>query len=505
MSRREVLRCLSAIVPAGYLWGYANTAIGSVMASANGDSIKNAIYLLNRWCWGPSPQDLTRFLQQGQAAFLQGQFSSSTQDDLPPRVAARIRAMKIESASLPELYAASREAAAQSPNAEQRKKAFRAAASTLLREAEERAALRAVHSTRQLEDRLTWFWLNHFSVYRGKANIAIFLADYEKSIRARVFGKFKNLLQAAVLHPAMLVYLDNNQNKVGKINENLARELMELHTLGVDGGYSQDDVRNLAGVLTGLEVDFFYKKKNHTQSSSGFESEMTRMVKSQHDSSEKMLLGKPVRGRGQDEVFMALDMLAGHPSTAKHISTKLVIFFVSDRPPASLVETCAHTFLSTDGDLPSVLRTIFSSQEFSESLGRKAKLPVAFIYSAFRMLATRDANLAEASVINSYLSMLGQPLFGCMTPNGYALTADQWLGPGQLTQRFDVARAIAATKIRDNKKQRTESVEGLSNVLLSSAIGEKIFSQASLAAIRGSKSKEEELIYLMASPEFNRE
>ena len=207
----------------------------------------------------------------------------------------------------------------------------------LSREAMTRSVLRAVYSPWQLREQMTWFWMNHFSVFAGKAEIRVYLADYEeKAIRPNALGRFRDLLEASARHPAMLRYLDNAQNRAGYLNENYARELMELHTLGVDGGYTQKDVQELARVLTGFGLFAFSR--------------------AWHDDGPKTLLGQPIRARGERELDEALDRLARHPSTARFVSRKLAVFFVADEPPAALVERMAAEWARTDGDIAAVLR-----------------------------------------------------------------------------------------------------------------------------------------------------
>src|SRR2546422_7311634 len=221
------------------------------------------------------------------------------------------------------------------------------------------------------------------------------VADYEeRAIRPHALGRFRDLLGATARHPAMLIYLDNAQNAANRINENYARELMELHTLGVDGGYTQRDVQELARILTGFVVREGW-----------FE-----FIPGRHDYGDKLLLGRAIRGRGAAEVDEALDLLARHPATARFLCRKLALVFVSDDPSEVLVERLASTFPSSDGDIAAVLRELFPSAEFSASLGTKFKDPVHYVVSAVR-LAYDDKGILNAGPLINWLGRLGGPLY----------------------------------------------------------------------------------------------
>jgi uncharacterized protein (DUF1800 family) len=290
--------------------------------------------------------------------------------------------------------------------------------------------LRALYSPNQLEEHLAWFWLNHFNVFQYKGPLRALIADYEeRAIRPHALGRFRDLLGATARHPAMLIYLDNARNSAGRLNENYARELMELHTLGVDGGYSQRDVESLARVLTGWSIDL---------DAPG----LARFYPRRHDSSAKELLGRPLKTKGAAELDEALDLLARHPATARFVSRKLALFFVSDDPPPALVERMAATFGATDGDIAQVLRTMFASAEFRASLGTKFKDPLHYALSALRLVLD-DRPLPDAQPVIGALARLGEPLYARATPDGYPLTKSDWASGGQLAARFEVARAIA--------------------------------------------------------------
>ena len=279
------------------------------------------------------------------------------------------------------------------------------------------------------------FWYNHFNVFDGKGSGRALVASYERdAIRPYVFGSFRTLLGATAKHPAMLEYLDNQLSKAGALNENFARELMELHTLGVDGGYTQKDVTALARMLTGWS----FEPRALIRREEGFHFDARR-----HDQEPKTWLGSPVAQRDQAEGEFALDVLARRPSTARHISYKLAQYFVQDEPPAALVERMARTWRDTDGDIRAVLRTLFASDEFlaPASFGVKFKTPYQYVVSAAR---ATGAPLENMGPLLQSLKQLGMPLYGCATPDGYKNTEAAWLNPGALTRRIAFASAAGA-------------------------------------------------------------
>ena len=288
------------------------------------------------------------------------------------------------------------------------------------------------------------FWFNHFNIFARKGLVRIWLGNYDQqAIRSNVFGNFRDLLGATASHPAMLFYLDNWLNtspnsrgvrgRFKGLNENYARELMELHTLGVDGGYTQEDVISLARILTGWGIS----RNGRRGDGSGFYFDANR-----HDFSDKVFLGKTIKGSGKDEVEEALDILATHPATARHISYKLAQYFVSDRPPQDLVDSLAKDFLATGGNITAVLNTLFTSKEFLDPqyYGNKFKTPYQYIISIYRSSDTKEPNLRA---MYGMLRQLGMPLYGCSTPNGYQNTRNAWLGPDAMMRRISFATAVA--------------------------------------------------------------
>jgi uncharacterized protein (DUF1800 family) len=352
----------------------------------------------------------------------------------------------------------------------------------VMREAVEARMMRAIEGPRQLQEVLTAFWFNHFNVFAGKGLDLIWTGAFEETaIRPHTFGKFRTLLGATAHHPAMMFYLDNWQNtnpgspgskgKFEGINENYARELMELHTLGVNGGYSQADVISLAHILTGWGLPkpagggggganrrpgaagmpemagvfpLMRRRQNFMRPGiaavdpSGFYFDESR-----HDFSNKTFLGHPIEGGGIDEGEHALDILARSPATAKQLSFKLAQYFVADEPPKALVERMAQRYLATDGETRAVLETMFTSAEFWDprNYGAKFKTPYEYVVSCVRASGVPIRNYRP---LYGTMQILGMPLYACQTPNGYANTRDAWLNPDAMMTRLSFATALGS-------------------------------------------------------------
>jgi uncharacterized protein (DUF1800 family) len=292
--------------------------------------------------------------------------------------------------------------------------------------------LRAQLSERQLLEVVSDFWENHFSVYRDKMPSPEALVVLDRDVlRPHALGKFRDLLGAVAHSSAMLYYLDNNVSTRRGLNENYARELLELHTLGVDGGYTQHDVIEVARALTGWTIG-----PSRDPSVFMFRPEW-------HDTGAKTVLGHTLRpGRGVDDGEEVLDILARHPSTAHHIAFKVARRLVSDDPPASLVDRAAQTFTRTDGDIAAVVRTIVTSPEFFSraSLRAKVKTPFELVVSVRRAFdAPADMTRATARTI----AQLGQPLFAWPTPEGYPERGSAWMNSGAIYKRMKFGGDVA--------------------------------------------------------------
>ncbi|MBZ5530033.1 MAG: DUF1800 domain-containing protein [Acidobacteriia bacterium] len=330
--------------------------------------------------------------------------------------------------------------------------------------------LRAIYSERQLDEVMTDFWYNHFNVFIGKGPDRYMITAYERDvIRPRALGKFKDLLVATAQSPAMLFYLDNwqsvgpnselavygpggmrrarrrgpfapfprpqqNKNRPSGLNENYAREIMELHTLGVDGGYTQQDVTELAKVLTGWSIE-------KPQQGGGF-----KFNERAHEPGNKLVLGRRISEGGEKEGMEMLDVLAHHPATAKFISRKLAMRFVSDNPPQSLVDRMADAFLKKDGDIKEVLRTMFKSPEFwaADAYRAKVKTPLEFVASAAR---ASGADVQNALPMVQFLNRMGMQLYGMQPPTGYSMKGDAWVNSSALLNRMNFALALGTGKL----------------------------------------------------------
>ncbi len=328
--------------------------------------------------------------------------------------------------------------------------------------------LRAIYSDRQLQEVMTDFWINHFNVFIGKDADRYLLTSYERDvIRPHVFGKFEDLLVATAQSPAMLFYLDNwlsvgpnsdvangirnnkdrkrrvqanasgrqSKRKRDGLNENYGRELMELHTLGVNGGYTQEDVTEVARVFTGWTL-----KQPRKGGGFSFEERM-------HDPGDKIVLGHRIKPKDEKEGLEVLHLLAHQPATAKFVCTKLAVRFVSDDPPPALVDRMSQTFLKKDGDIREVLKTMFNSPEFwaPEAYRAKVKTPLEFVVSAVR---SSGADVTETLPLASQLQKMGMPLYGMQPPTGYSMKGATWVNSAALLDRMNFAMAMTAGKIR---------------------------------------------------------
>ena len=284
---------------------------------------------------------------------------------------------------------------------------------------------RAVHSERQLLERMFEFWTDHFNVSIGDESFE--LVSYHQTIRKHALGNFAQLLAATAKHPAMLVYLDNYVNYAEHPNENYARELLELHTMGVNGGYTEDDVRAVSRAFTGWTI--------RPNSATGFYFDPYY-----HDDKAKVIFGRTLpANRGIDDGFHVLQMLANHPSTAAYISRKLCVRFVSDTPPDDLVASTTQTFLNSRGDIKTVLRHILTSPEFAASSGQKLRRPLSFLIGALRATQTQ---INADWVMDEMLDALDQRPFNWHPPNGYPDVAGAWANPNGTLARWNVAMRL---------------------------------------------------------------
>ena len=445
-------------------------------------SDRKIVHVLNRLTFGPRPNDIKKVSQIGMEAYINQQLNpeSIPESAVVQAVDASSETRRESDEDLLRIFAAYKSEAARinkkrnlkpiedssakstAPSATQTATAQASAppreATPVIdyfRRAQKQTTLakltRAIEGPRQLEAVMTEFWFNHFNIYSGKEYDGILLGAYEnEAIRPNALGKFKDLVRATCYHPAMLYYLDNSQNKnTGSVNENYARELMELHTLGVDGGYKQQDVIELARTLTGLTIATHMRTSGLAQVR-GLErvgKNGAYFDKRLHDMGPKTLLGHAiVASGGAAEIDQALDILSKHPSTAHHICYQLAQYFVADEPPPALVEKLKARFLSSDGDIKAVLRTLFSSSEFWNPKYENNKFKTPLRYS-ISLLRAEGAHIKSTDFISGFLTQQGQKLYGCLTPDGYKNTKQAWLDPDALLHRIDFALKVGSGKV----------------------------------------------------------
>jgi uncharacterized protein (DUF1800 family) len=479
-----------------------------------GELSRQDVQWLERVTYGPDTATLNEYQKLGRRRFLSEQLHPGDVR-LPPQVNAEVSSLEISHQSGAELLAyVNREnqrinAIADDAQKQAERKVLNDKGNKLAYEAARREILRALYSPAQLQEQLTWLWLDHFSVFQYKANDPWLVGDYaEEAIRAHALGRFRDLVMATLTHPAMLQYLDNAQNANGHINENYARELLELHTLGVGSGYTQQDIQELARILTGVGV-------NAAGNEPKLKPEWQKLYRHQgafefnparHDFGAKTFLGKPINGSGFDEVEQAVDLIVSQPACAQFVSHKLAVYFVSDTPPRSLIDHMAKTFQKTHGDIADVLETLFKSREFEASLGGKFKDPMHFVISTVR-LAYDGKPVVNTHPVLNWLNALGEAPFGRQTPDGYPLTESGWASSGQISRRFEIARNIGSGNgglfdPEDGTPATTSGFPQLSTRLYFSAV-EPFLSANARTALGHAGSQLEWNTFLLASPDFN--
>jgi uncharacterized protein (DUF1800 family) len=551
-----------ALAAAGAL---APAAVGVTIA-ARADSLtpgEQALHVLNRLGFGPRPGDIDRVLRMGVTAHVLEQMYPERIPD--GRVEARLagfETLSMSNAALIERFEMPIREAKRKIKAEKASMSSANAETTdadlpklrLMIPAENRPGrildeltaariLRASESERQLNEVLVDFWMNHFNVYARKGEDRIAIVAFERdTIRPHVFGRFEDLLQATAKSPAMLVYLDNarsvadeehrpamaavrlpGNNAPKGLNENYARELMELHTLGVDGGYTQKDVTELARVLTGWSI-------GRPRLASGQEQGMLRASLRQrpdetpgsflfraraHDAGAKTVLGTTFpAGGGIEEGEKALAMLARNPATARHIAFELCQRLVADEPPKELVERVAKRFLATGGDLRETVRTIVTSPEFFDPQYYRAKIksPFEYVVSAVRAVG----GSTDGKALARQIAEMGEPLYLCQPPTGYADTADTWVNSGALLARLNFALALAQGKLPGTTVEATRlpvggpprSVDAAAHWLVGTDISVETLETISKRAAESADPAESAALIaglILGSPEFQKQ
>jgi len=424
VSRRELLQAAGLLVASMPLSGCEK--IVSLATEQMGENIpvhlkipeKSSIdehfHLLSRAAYGPWPGDLDYLQEVGKDAWLHEQLNyEQVRDD-----ACQMRSKRFETIHL-------------DPGT-----CFEFKRSVLARELASYSIVRAVYSKRQLYEVMVGFWSDHLNISIDKGDCLYFKpTDDRLVIRPHALGNFRDLIHASVLSPAMLIYLDGKENKKPRPdsipNENAARELLELHTLGVRGGYTQRDVYETARCLTGWTIQTGWQRGKET------------FDRTLHDNGEKLVLGHRIpAGLFEQDLDHLLDIVCFHPSTAQHIATKLAHKFVSDEPPAKLVQRLSGIFTRTRGDIKEMLLALFSSNEFADSSGGKLKRPFHFVISSLRM--TGADTYAHEQLIE-YISRMGQGPFTYPTPDGYPDKPEPWLGT--MLWRWNFASALVSNGI----------------------------------------------------------
>lgn len=426
LSRREflaisgLLGCALPLAGCSNLNGFVASRLGGgipeSVAVTNGRDIDPAFHLISRAGFGPWPGDVERIKKQGEKAWIEEQLEPERIDD----GLCDFRAKRFESVFLDPgtCYEFKRE--------------------VLRKDLCRYHLMRSVYSKRQLLESMVEFLSDHFNIYIEKGDCIYLKATDDRSvIRKNALGRFRDLVLASATSPAMLVYLDGKENKKegphGIPNENYARELLELHTLGVDGGYTQKDVYEAARCLTGWRLD------------SGSKRGTAYFDPNLHDDGEKNVLGKKIpAGGGAKDVEALVEIACNHPSTAKYIAKKLVAHFVSEEPPQSLVNRVAKRFSENGGQIKPLLREILYSKEFKESAGSKMKRPFQYVVSCLR--ATGADTMAGDEVLE-YLTRMGHGPFQYPTPDGYPAEANPWLGT--LLWRWNFAFALCSNTIEN--------------------------------------------------------
>ncbi|MEP6896283.1 MAG: DUF1800 domain-containing protein, partial [Chloroflexota bacterium] len=432
---------------------------------------------LNRLTFGPRVEERTHFSEIGLQAYIEEQLAFESINDfecelqLAPFKTLKMAANELEGISNQLFDNYDREKV---PN-----------------ELRQSTVLRQLYSKRQLYEIMVEFWSDHFNIFIEKGN-GFFLktVDDREVIRKHALGSFRDLVWASTHSPAMLIYLDNQANEQSHPNENYARELMELHTLGVDGGYSQQDVMELARCLTGWNVkehfwlgDFVFKEDLH-------------------DTGEKKVLGLTIQPSGRNEAEQVIEMLASHPSAARFIATKLTRRFIADAPPQFIIEKATQTFLQTHGDIKSVLRVILL--DGLPLAQPKYKRPVNFILSSLRMLNVET----DGAALHEYLLRMGQAYFNWTTPDGYPDRSEAW--QGNLMPRWQFAFELIRNEIKNTKHNLKDlldvsSTGGLHNdmdaltALLFGSPLERSARDKLIDSVRGAGATDEELLPILAA------
>jgi uncharacterized protein (DUF1800 family) len=469
---------------------------------------------LNRLTYGITTETISRYRELGRDRFLKEQLAPSN-PPLPLEIRAQIELLRISHTDgatlLAEVTAENKRINALRDGAdkEQARKTLNDRGNALANESIRRNLLQAVYSPAQLQERMVAFWMNHFSVHQYKGQIRWLVGDYEDTaVRPHALGKFRDLVLATLEHPAMLQYLDNAQNSAGHINENYARELLELHTLGIGSGYTQQDVQELARILTGAGINAGGEapRLNKSQQALYIHRGAFEFNPARHDFGSKTLLGQRIAGGGHAEIEQAISIIVQQPACARFISRKIALYLLGDTPPTSLINRMAETFQRSDGDIATVLRVLAQSPEFAASLGHKLKDPREYVISTIRFAYDAQVIVSTRPMLN-WLNAMGEAPYGRQTPDGYPLDERSWSSSGQLSRRFEIARAIGSGNAglfdpEDGSPGSTSGFPRLANRLFYDIVDPYLSSQTR-TALQKANSQQEWNTFLLAAPEFN--
>jgi len=423
--------------------------VSPVLARADAVSDRQIIDVLNRIALGPTRRDVDHVRRIGIDRYIAEQLDPASLPEpaaLTQRLAS-LDTLKLDPSKLFAEYGPPL-AGMGGPVTEETQEARMKRADTMLQQERAARIYRALYSPRQLQEAMVDFWFNHFNVNAYDGYDQLWIGNYEEAaIRPHALGHFRDLLLATAHHPAMLYYLNNESNTApgsanaqglfAGLNENYARELMELHTLGVDGGYTQEDVTTLARILTGWGFDYHNLSVG---SGSAFSFDAAR-----HDAGDKIFLGHRIPAGGEEQGVAAIDILARSPATAHHLAFELAQYFVADNPPSGLVDRLAKRFLDSDGDIKAVMADLLSSREFRDSAGQKYKTPYQYVLSAVRAAGVEVDN---PEPLSGAMALLGMPLYLCPTPDGYKNIEEEWLGPSATASRTDFAVFVGSGAFR---------------------------------------------------------
>lgn len=349
----------------------------------------------------------------------------------------------------------------------------------------------------QGQQAMVWFWFNHFNVFANKGLVGAALPGYlDDAIRPHLRGRFADLLMAVLTHPAMLVYLDNTGNVANKLNENLARELLELHTLGVNAGYTQADIRETARLLTGFGLRPLDPVRWSAQMGPLVHGQGEFMFDPRrHDFNDKTILGRRYAGSGYNELQSLCEWLAVQPATATHIVGKMAVYLAGDALQSAVQLQAREVYLDTGGNLGATIELL---NQLLEPLPGSFKTPMQWLLDSARLLAD-ERPVVDAAPLQRWLAQLGQAMFGCSTPNGYPLRGAEWINAGQFTQRFELAPLMVA---------RQEQVFGSFRepaALMASTAATALQNRAgpeTAAAMARARLTSDQLALLLSSPEF---